>query len=70
MRGKAYDMRNHIITTFTSAEFKEFVSLNDIRHVTSAPYHPATNGQAERTVQTVKEFLTYILDTPFPIPTS
>ena len=43
--------------TFTSSECKEFLSLNGIRHVTSAPYHPATNGQAERTVQTVKEFL-------------
>ena len=43
--------------TFTSAESKEFYSANGIRHVTSAPYHPSTNGQAERTVQTVKEFL-------------
>lgn len=43
--------------TFTSSECKEFLALNGIRHVTSAPYHPATNGQAERSVQTVKEFL-------------
>ena len=37
---------------FTSSEFKEFMHLNGIRHTTSARYHPATHGLAERAVQT------------------
>ena len=41
-------------TAFTSDEFKEFVRKNGIRHRTSAPYHPATNGLTERAVQVVK----------------
>ena len=44
-------------TSFTSDEFKEFVTRNGIRHRTSSPYHPATNGLAERAVQLVKSGL-------------
>ena len=40
---------------FTSAEFQEFVHKNGITHKCSAPYHPSTNGQAERFVQTLKQ---------------
>ena len=42
---------------FTSCEFADFMKNNGIRHTTSAPYHPSTNGAAERTVQSFKMVL-------------
>ena len=50
--------------TFTSKEFCQFVKQNGIKHVTSAPYHPATNGQAERAVQTFKRAIEHMRDLP------
>ena len=44
-------------TAFTSTEFITFVKRNGFRHVKTAPYHPASNGLAERAVQTIKEAL-------------
>ena len=42
---------------FVSEEFETFLKCNGIRHVTSVPYHPASNGLAEHAVQIVKRGL-------------
>ena len=42
---------------FKSAEMQEFFKCNGIQHIFSAPYHPSSNGQAERYVRIFKEML-------------
>ena len=42
---------------FTSTVFTRCLQENGICHLRSAPYHSATNGAAERVVQTFKNFL-------------
>ncbi|XP_018397093.1 PREDICTED: uncharacterized protein K02A2.6-like, partial [Cyphomyrmex costatus] len=43
--------------TFIAEEFQNFLKNNGIYHKRTAPYHPATNGLAERFVQTLKQAL-------------
>ena len=43
------------LPSLTSKEFQTFAKMNGFRHMRSAPYHPSTNGQVERAVQTFKE---------------
>jgi transposase InsO family protein len=50
--------------TFTSKEIEQFTARNGIRHIKAAPYHPASNGCAERAVQTFKTTMTKILEEP------
>ena len=42
---------------FMSADFKEFISHNGIKQITSALHHPASNGLVERAVQTFKNII-------------
>ena len=44
-------------TCFVSSEFEQFISENSIHHWKIAPYHPASNGLAERAVQILKQGL-------------
>ena len=42
---------------FVSEEFAAFLEANGVKHIRSAPYHPSTNGAAEKMVQTLKHTL-------------
>ena len=52
---------------FVSEEFQAFIRSNGIRHITSATYHPATNGLAERAVQTFKQALRSVYQSSKPV---
>lgn len=44
-------------TAFTSDKYADFLARNGIRRILVPPYHPASNGAAERVVQTIKSKL-------------
>lgn len=43
--------------SFVAAYFQDFLSKNGVRHLFSPPWHPASNGLAERTVQSFKRLM-------------
>ena len=45
------------VPPFQSVEYEDFLRQNEIQRVLMSPYHPASNGQAERFVQTFKNYL-------------
>lgn len=45
------------VAGFTGQDFQNFMKLYKITHKTSAPFHPASNGQAEQYVATLKNAL-------------
>lgn len=51
-------------TAFSSEEFRRFMSRNGITHIRTAPYHPNSNGIAERSVRTTKSALKKITEGP------
>ena len=49
-------------SSFSRQEFNEFCKVKGIKHLKIAPYHPSSNGAAERSVQTFKTVLKNIID--------
>ncbi|KAM7288762.1 uncharacterized protein ISCGN_028946 [Ixodes scapularis] len=63
----SYGLPEEVVTDngpqFTARTFADFLQKNGVRHTRTPPYHPASNGSAERCVQTVKrDLLRQLLD--------
>jgi len=56
-----HELLEHLVSDnglqFTSAEFSQFLQGNQIKHILSTPYHPASNSLAERFIHTLKHNL-------------
>lgn len=48
-------------SAFTAEAFQNFCKENGLKHITTPPYHPASNGQAENWVKSVKIALKKLL---------
>ena len=56
-------------THFTGTEFQRFMTQNGIRHIKVTPYHPSSNGFAERAVQVFKDAMKKSAATPADVET-
>ena len=55
----AYGLPHQLVSDngpqFTSDEFAVFLRRNGVKHIRCTPYHPSSNGEAERFVRTFKQ---------------
>ncbi|XP_061711331.1 uncharacterized protein K02A2.6-like isoform X1 [Cydia pomonella] len=42
---------------FSSKEFSNFLAMDGVEHIFTAPYHPASNGAAENSVKVIKQVI-------------
>ena len=49
-------------------KLKNFIYKNGIKHITTAPYHPSSNGAAKRVVQTFKSAMHKIVTENSNVP--
>ncbi|KAL9953842.1 hypothetical protein ACROYT_G041314 [Oculina patagonica] len=52
------------VPQFIAGEIKDFLTANGVRLCLSSPYHPSSNGEAERAVRTFKEAMKVMKNEP------